>query len=152
MSAGWAEWDVGPPRSNQNESLAWGVLQLLHHLPNMAAGGKAYASRSSHGRLSASTVVASGTHRDNLLNLMASKSIWGRCHLWMVRPSLDSLSATTFSWPGMCLALSVTCFLVHQVKILHRRAQSEPDLITPFLFMYDTTVVLSVATRTSLSE
>ena len=30
-------------------------------LPKMAAGGKAYMSRSSHGRLSASTAVARGS-------------------------------------------------------------------------------------------
>ena len=69
----------------------------------------------------------------------------------MVWPSLDSLSATTFSRPGMCRAFRVTCFLVHQVKILHSRAQSGPDLMPPSLFMYDTTVVLSVPTRTILS-
>ena len=94
-------------------------------LPNMADGGKVYASRSYHGRLSASTAVAGGsgtgdTNRGNLLlNLMAIKSIWGWCHLlhiewktsgrrnhsvWMVWPSLDSLSATMFSRPGMCWA------------------------------------------------
>ena len=50
-------------------------------LPKMAAGGKAYASRSSHGRLSASTAVAreSGTGDTNkgnlLLNQVANKSI-----------------------------------------------------------------------------
>ena len=70
----------------------------------------------------------------------------------MVWPSLESLSATIFSWPGMCQALRVTCFLAHQVKILHSRAQRGPDLIPPSLFMYDTTVVLSVDTRTILSE
>ena len=91
-------------------------------LPNMADGGKVYAFRSYHAGLSASTVVAriSGdTNRGNLLlNLMANKSILGRCHLlhrvedlwkekplWMVWPSLDSLSATTVSRPGMCRAL-----------------------------------------------
>ena len=67
----------------------------------------------------------------------------------MVRPSLDSLSATTFGRPGMCRAL-VTCFLVHQVKILHSRAQSRHDLMPPSLFVYDTTVLLSVATGTIL--
>ena len=94
-------------------------------LPNMVDDGKVYASRSYQGRLSASTAVARGsgtgdTNRGNLLlNLMAIKSILGRCHLlhiewktsgrrnhsvWMVWPSLDSLSATTFSRPGMCRA------------------------------------------------
>ena len=91
---------------------------LCHHLPNMADGGKVYASRSYHDRLSASTVVARGsgtsdTNRGNLLlNLVVNKSILGQCHLlhiewktsgrrdhsvWMVWPSLDSLSATTLA-------------------------------------------------------
>ena len=58
-----------------------GVLSLLHHLPKMASGGKAYVSRSSHGRLSASTAVARGSgtgdsNRGNLLlNLVANRSI-----------------------------------------------------------------------------
>ena len=97
---------------------------LLHHLPNMADGGKVYAFRSYHGILSASTAVARGsgtsnTNRGNLLsNLVAKKSILGQCHLlhrvenlwkekplWMVWPSLDSFSATTFGRPGMCHAL-----------------------------------------------
>ena len=70
----------------------------------------------------------------------------------MVWPSLDSLSATTFKWPGMCRALRVTGFLVHQVKFLHSRAHNKPNFIPPSLFMYDTIVVLSVATSTILSE
>ena len=95
-------------------------------LSNMADGGKVYASRSYHCRLSASTAVARGsgtgdTNRGNLLlNLMANKSILGWCHLlhiewktsgrrnhsvWMVWPTLDSLSASTFSRPGMCWTL-----------------------------------------------
>ena len=164
---------VGPPQSSQNDSLAWGSCNFSTTLPRIAAGGKAYASRSSHGSLRASTAEAMGsgtrdTNRGNLLlNLVVNRSILGRCHLlhivwktsgrrnhsvWMVWPSLDSLSATTFSQPGICRALRVTCFLVHQVKILHSRAQSEPDLMPPSLFMYDTTVVLSVATRAILSE
>ena len=102
-------------------------------LPKMAAGGKVYASRSSHGKLTMSTAVARGsgtgdTNQGNLLNFVANRSIWDRCHLlhivwktsgrrdhsvWMVWPSLDSLSATPFRWPGICRALRVTCFLVH---------------------------------------
>ena len=83
-------------------------------LPNMADGGKAYASRSSHGRPSASTAVARGsgtgdTNRGNLLlNLVANRSVFGRCHLlhivwktsrrrdhsvWMAWPSLLPRSA-----------------------------------------------------------
>ena len=56
-------------------------------LPKMAAGGKAYVSRSSHGRLSASTAVTRGsgtgdTNEGNLLlNLVANRSIRGWCHL-----------------------------------------------------------------------
>ena len=136
-------------------------------LPNIATDGKAYVSRSSDGRLSASTAEARGsgtgdTNRGNFfLILVANRSIFGRLQpaaylknrwkeglLWMVWPSLDSLSATTFSPPGMGQALRVTCFLEHQVKILHSR----PDLMPPSLFMYDTTVMLSVATSTILSE
>ena len=71
---------LGHPKAI-NDSLAWGVLQLLHHLPNMADGGKVYAFRSYHGILSVSTAVARGsgtgdTNRGNLLlNLIANKSI-----------------------------------------------------------------------------
>ena len=117
-------------------------------LPNMADGGKVYASRSYHGRLSASTAVARGsgigdTNRGNLLlNLAGNKSILRNHSVWMFWHSLDSLSATTFSRPGMCRGFRVTCFVVHQVKILHSRAQSGPDLMPPSLFMYDTTVVI----------
>ena len=114
-------------------------------LPNMAAGGKAFGSRSSHGRLSASTAQAWGSSTSDtnwaslLLNLVAKRSIWGQCHLLsslthflaIVSPSLDSLSATTFSQPGMCQALRVTCLLEHQVMILHRRMHRRPDLIPP---------------------
>ena len=55
-------------------------------LPKMVAGGKAYASRSYHGRLSASTAVARGsgtgdTNRGNSFNLVTNKSILGQCHL-----------------------------------------------------------------------
>ena len=109
-------------------------MNLLHGescnfttLPNIAVGGKVYASRSSHSRPSASTAVARGsstgdTNRGTLLlNLVANSSIFGRCHLlhivwktsgrrdhsiWMVWLILDSLSATTFSRPGMYRALS----------------------------------------------
>ena len=105
---GQAQWDlagnghltpkprhVGPPRSNQNDSLSWEVARV------------------------------SGTGDTNkgnwLLNLVANGSIFGRCHLlhivwktsgrrdhsvWMVWLNLDSLSATTLSWPGMYRAFS----------------------------------------------
>ena len=49
---------VGPPRGNQNESLYRESSSFSTTLPNMAVGGKAYASRSSHGRVSASTATA----------------------------------------------------------------------------------------------
>ena len=97
MSTGWADsvglgwaWPLDPrtkacwsPRSNQNDSLAWGVLELHH---------------------------------------FAQDGCWWE-GIW------HSLSATTFSRPGMCRALRITCFLVHQVKILHSRAQSGPCLL-----------------------
>ena len=139
----------------------------------MAAGGKAYGSRFSNDRLCASTAHAwgSGTGDTNcgslLLNLVANRSTCGWCHrehialntsgwrdhsVWMVWPSLDSLSAITFSRPGIWRALRVTCFLVHQDRILHNRAHREPDFIPPSLLIQATTVVLSVATRTMLFE
>ena len=65
----------------------------------------------------------------------------------MVWPSLENLSATTFGQHGMGHALRVTYFLECLVRILHIRAHSEPDLMPPFLLLYDTTGVLSVATR-----
>ena len=117
---------LGHPRAIRMILLHGESCNFSITLPNMADGGKVYASRSYHGRLSASTAVARGsgtgdTNRGNLLlNLMANKSILGWCHLlhiewktsgrrnhsvWMVWPSLDSLSATTFCRPGMCRAL-----------------------------------------------
>ena len=128
----------------------------------MADGGKVYAFRTYYGRLSASTAVARGsgdTNRGNLLlNLVAKKSILGQCHLlhiewktsgmrnhsvWMVWPSLDSLSATMLSRPGMCWAL--------ESLVSWYTRSSGPDM-SPSLFMYDTTVVLLVATSTTLFE
>ena len=53
----------------------------FHHLPNMAAGGKAYTSRFSYGKLSPSTTQARGsgigdTNRGIfLLNPVANRSI-----------------------------------------------------------------------------
>ena len=171
LSTGWADWagsvgfgwtwpldpkprHVGPPRSNQNDSLAWGVLQLLHHLSNMADGGKVYAFRSYHGQLSASTAVARGSgtgdpNRGNLLNLVVNKSILGRCHLlhivedlwkekllWMVWPSLDSLSATTFSRPGMCRALEslVSWYTRSRFSIVGHKVGPTSCLL-PYLYM-----------------
>ena len=40
----------------------------------------------------------------------------------LVWPTLNTLSAITLSWPGMCMALRITRFLEHQVMILHSRA------------------------------
>ena len=98
-----------------------------------------------HGRLSASTAGARGsgtgdTNRGNLLvNLMANKSILGRCHLlhieWKTSGSRNHSGWSDLAWiacllprsAGLeCVRLRVTCFLVHQVKILHSRAQVGP--------------------------
>ena len=85
------------------------------------------------------------------MNLEANRSIWDQCHqlhmdwrtsvmrdyfVWMVWPSLDSLSGTTFSQPGMCRALRVTCFQEHQVRIFHRSPTSclLPCLCKPLLW------------------
>ena len=63
-------------------------------------------------------------------------------NLWEEKPlclnglaSLDILSATIFSRPGICRALRGTCFLAHQVRILHKRAHRGPKFIPPSLFM-----------------
>ena len=133
------------------------VLQLCHHFTQDGYCGKAYASRSSCGRLSSSS-TGDITRGNLLLNLVANRSICGQFNLlhidwktsvrrdhsvWIVWPSLDSLSVQ---------ALRSACFLEHQVRILHIRAQSQPNLMPSSLFIYDTTVVWSVATRTILSE
>ena len=110
--------------------------------PNMVDGGKVYAY---HGRLSASTAVARGsgtgdTNRGNLLlNLMANKSILGQCHLlhieWKTSGRRNHSGWSGLAWiacllprsAGLeCVGLRVTCFLVHQVKILHSRGQVGP--------------------------
>ena len=87
-------------------------------LPNMVDGGKMYAFRSYHGRLSASTAVAKGsgtgdTNRGNLLlNLVANKSILGRCllhrveDLWKEKP--------LFGWSGLAW---IACLLPHSAGL-----------------------------------
>ena len=72
---------VGQPGAIRMNLLQGESSSFSTTLPNMAVGGKAYASRSSHGRVSASTATArvSGTgetNRGNLwLNLVANRSI-----------------------------------------------------------------------------
>ena len=88
-------------------------------LPNMADGAEVYAFRSYYGRLSASTAVARGsgtgdTNRGNLLlNLVANKSILGRCHLlyrvkdlWKEKP--------LFGWSGVAW---IACLLPHSAGL-----------------------------------
>ena len=69
----------------------------------------------------------------------------------MVWPSLDSLSATTLGRPGMCRALEslVSWHTRSRFSIVGHKVG--PTSIPPS-FMYDTTVVLSVATSTILFE
>ena len=75
-------------------------------LPNMG-DGKVYAFRSYHGRLSASTAVARGsgtgdTNRGNLLlNLVANKSILGRCHCCILNGRPLEGETTLFGWSGL---------------------------------------------------
>ena len=93
---------------------------LLHgESCNFSTTGKVYAFRSYHGRLSASTAVARGsstgdTNRGNLLlNLVANKSILGRCHLlhrvenlWKEKP--------LFGWSGLAW---IACLLPHSAGL-----------------------------------
>ena len=73
----------------------------------MADGGKVYAFRSYHGRLSASTAVARGsgtgdTNRGNLLlNLGQLSLFWAgaTCHILSGRP-LEG-ETTLFGWSGL---------------------------------------------------
>ena len=133
LSTGWAYWagSVGFgwrwPLDPKNQGMLGhpGAIRmiLLHGesynfsttLPNMADGGKVYTFRSYHGRLSASTAVARGsgtgdTNRGNLLlNLVANKSILGRCHLlhrvedlWKEKP--------LFGWSSLAW---IACLLPH---------------------------------------
>ena len=73
---------LGHPGANRMILLHGESCNFSTTLPNMADGGKVYAFRSYHGRLSAPTAVArgSGTGDTNtgnlLLNLVANKSIW----------------------------------------------------------------------------
>ena len=111
----------------------------------MAAGGKAYGSRSSQDRLSASTahVWGSGASEKKLWQFVVEPdgkqvhlglvplAAYGLEDIWVKGPfclngqaSLDSLSAIIFSEPGMCQALRVTLFLVHQVT---ERARLHPN-------------------------
>ena len=179
LSTGWADWagsvgfgwtwplDPKTKACRATPERAIGMI-LLHGescnssttLPNMADGGKVYASRSYHGRLSASTAVARGsgtgdTNRGNLLlNLMAIKIklklFWAgaTCCILSRRP-LEG-ETTLFGWSGLawiacllprsasleCVGLSVTCFLVHQVKSPYSGAQVGPtSCLLPCLCM-----------------
>ena len=108
-----------PPPGAIRMILLHGESCNLTTLPNMADGGKVYAFRSYHGRLSASTAVARGsgtgdTNRGNLLlNLVVNKSILGRCHLlhrvedlWKERP--------LFGWSGLAW---IACLLPHSAGL-----------------------------------
>ena len=144
----WATW------RNQNDFPAWAVLQLLHPLPKMATNGKAYGSRSYHGRpivslsilgdlspvMKVETVVEPGGNKQAHLALVPPEAyclekLTGGIILSALFScvTLDSLCAMTFSRLE-CVGL-VTCFLENQVRILHRRAQRGPDFI-PLLPSY----------------
>ena len=125
---GQAQWDLA---GSQNQGMLGhpGAIRmiLLHRescnfsttLPNMADGGKVYASRSYHGRLSTSTAVArrSGTGDTNrgnlLLNLVANKSILGRCHLlhiqWKTSGRRDHSGWSGLAW--------IACLLPHSAGL-----------------------------------
>ena len=72
-------------------------------LPNMVDGGKVYAFRSYHGRLSTSTAVARGsgtgdTNRGNLLHRVED--------LWKEKP--------VFGWSGLAW---IACLLLHSAGL-----------------------------------
>ena len=115
QQVGQAQWDlaghgrlipkprhVGPPWSKQNDSLAWGVLQLLHHFAKYGCWWEGVCVQILHGTQSEPTAVARGSgNRGNLLlKLVANRSIFGKCHLlhsledlWKERPlCLDGLA------------------------------------------------------------
>ena len=86
----------------------------------MATGGKAYASRSSHGRLSASTAVAreSGTGDTNRGNLLLNLTAIGlfeagaTCCILLGRPPEGEI--TLFGWSGLAW---IACLLPHLASL-----------------------------------
>ena len=133
--------------------LLYGESCNITPLPNMADSGKVYASWSYHGKLRATCCWTSWQ-----IGLVEASAT---CCILLGRPPEGE--TTLFGWSGLawiaclrphsaslCRAFRVTWFLAHQVKILQSKAQSGPDLMPPSLFMYDTTVVLSVSTSTIL--
>ena len=75
-------------------------------------------------------------------NMSAMADLWLSVVLGCSCPGTDT--------GGMCQALRVTCFLQHQVRILHSRPQRGSHFI-PFSFLiYATTVVLCVAMTAKL--
>ena len=97
------------------------------------------------------SVVESGG-KEVHLRLVSQGTLPGRRDhsVWMAWPSLDSLTAIIFSQLVMYQTLRVTCFLEHQVRILHRRAHRGTDFI-PLTCLYRQSLwCLSVAMSTML--
>ena len=108
---------VGPSWSDQNDSAAWMVLQLLRHFSQAGYRWEDIRVQILPGHADCVHCTGDTNCGRLLLNLMAKRSIWGWCHwghnAWktsgkrnhsvkMIWPSMDSLSTITFSWPRMC--------------------------------------------------
>ena len=127
---------LGHPRAIRMILLHGESCNFSTTLPNMAAGGKAYASRSSPDRLSTSTAEARGsgtgdTNRGNLLlNLVAKWSILGRCdschgimvlsfhlkswHMLHIVWKTSEGETTLFGWSGLAWK---ACLLPHSADL-----------------------------------
>ena len=128
VESDWLSQQIGQAKGSGLTWLPCGYLSFASTLPRMATGGTAYGFWSCQGRLNATIAQAMESdtgdmNLSNLLNLLANRSILGLCHLvhvewktsgrrdhsvWMIWPNQDSLSASTFNRPGMCLALRVS--------------------------------------------
>ena len=122
MEFGWIPepGHVGPPRSNQNDSPGWVVLQFLQHLPKMATNRKAYGTRGSHGRLSALIAQAwgSGTGDTNLASLLLNLIARGLFEVDATYCTLPGRTlegeTTLFELPGLA---SIVCLLPHSAGL-----------------------------------
>ena len=137
---------VGPPQNNQNESLARGVLQLLHHFAQYGWRWEGVCFQilpwpTEHPLLwPEDPVPVTQTEATCCWTSWQLSLFWAgaTCCILSRRP-LEG-ETTLFGWSGLawiacplprsagleCVGLRVTCFLVHQVKSPHSGAQVGP--------------------------